>query len=91
MPSDDSFSSNLESKHNRGALAFLRLVEDLYAKQEEIKSRNEMFEGLVVSMLDLDIDTRERIPTSCSIPSVLSFKGWKVQDPEVTPTRLETS
>ena len=39
-----------------------------------------MFEGLVVSMLDLDIDTRERVPTSCSIPAVLGLKGWKVQD-----------
>ena len=39
-----------------------------------------MFESLVVDMLDLDMGSQERIPTSCSIPSVLGNKGWKVQD-----------
>ena len=53
VQSDDSFSSHPDSKHNRGALAFLRLVEEMYAKQEQEKSRNEMFENLVVHMLDI--------------------------------------
>ena len=75
---DDSFSSAPDSKQNRGALAFMKLIEDMYKNKAATDSRNANFANLVVQMLDLELG--ERVPTSDAIPGLLENKGWNMKE-----------
>jgi len=69
---DNSFDSSPESSFNRGALAFIELVENALEKASCVG-----FDQLVVEMMDLGMG--ERVPTSAQIPALLNEKGWSVQ------------
>ena len=73
VASDDSFSSCPDSKHNKGALDFIKLVENAQLARERESAAIE-FESLVIQMLDMNVD--EKIATSTDIPAILSSKGW---------------
>ena len=72
----DSFSSQPDTAHNKGALAFLTLVEEYLAnrarQEEEIK-----FENLLVLMMDVDIS--KRVPTPDAVAPLLNSNGWDMQ------------
>ena len=68
----DSFSSSPDSSQNRGAIAFLELVEKALQNAATVG-----FEDLIVQMLDLEVG--ERVSTSSQIPDLLNSKGWNVQ------------
>ena len=68
----DSFSSSPDSAQNKGAIAFLELVEKALQRAATVG-----FEDLIVQMLDLEVD--EKVATSSQIPEMLTSKGWNVQ------------
>ena len=67
----DSFSSSPDTVMNKGAIAFLELVEQAIAKSSQMG-----FDQLVIEMMDLEVG--ERVATSSQIPEVLKRKGWDV-------------
>ena len=72
----DSFSSQPDTAHNKGALAFLTLVEDYLAnrarQEDEIN-----FESLIVQMMDVDIS--RKVPTPDAVASLLNSNGWDMR------------
>ena len=73
LPSDDSFSSCPETKHNKGALEFIKLVEQAQQEREQASAALE-FESLVIQMLDMKVG--DKVATSTDIPAALSSRGW---------------
>ena len=71
--SEDSSSSVPDTKHNKGALEFLQLVEKAQQSQQETDSAVK-FESLLIQMLDMELG--EKVSTSTDIPTMLSRKGW---------------
>ena len=69
----DSFSSAPEISFNKGASAFMELIEQTLAKQAATEEALK-FESLIVDMMSVDI--HGKVPTPDHIPSVLSENGW---------------
>ena len=69
---DDSFSSNKDSNFNKGAAAFLALVEKSLADSSSVK-----LDQLLIEMMDLGIN--EKINTASDIPDVLNSQGWSMK------------
>ena len=74
--SDDSFASDPQTHHNRGAIAFLDLVEKALVEAEK-KDTALKFETLVVDMMEIGLE--ERIPTTEHISQALNCNGWSLQ------------
>ena len=75
--SDDSFSSRPDTLHNKGALDFLKLLEEFYAKRESANAQAASFADLVVQMLDLNVSNKAT--TLQQIPALLNERGWNCQ------------
>ena len=71
--SEDSFSSAPETKFNKGAGAFLELVEKIMKRKEDADTALR-FESLLVEMMDLSMDRKLGCPFD--IPAVLADQGW---------------
>ena len=71
--SDDSFSSQADSKHNKGAIEFIELVEAALLKMKEADTGLKL-EKILLQMIDLDIG--RRIPTPQDIAPALEENGW---------------
>ena len=71
--SEDSFSSSADTEHNKGALAFLNLLEGVLASRQEEESAIELDE-LLIQMMDLSMD--KRLSNTHEIASVLNEQGW---------------
>ena len=69
----DSFSSDPETAHNKGATAFLDQVESGCRELEALASAVS-FEQLVLDMLELNVD--KKLPTSTDIHDVLAANSW---------------
>ena len=74
--SQDSFSSDLATDHNKGALAFLDLVEKAYKERKDTEVAVSI-EQLLISMMDLGVS--QRLPTASDLPDVLNRNGWDVR------------
>ena len=68
---DDSFSSIKDSRFNKGATAFLALVEKSLA---EYSVGFVKFDQLVLQMMDLGVN--KKVCTASDNPDVLSNQGW---------------
>ena len=71
----DSFSSAPDTAWNKGAVAFIDLLEDYLARQTS-KAEALKFESLVVEMMDINISSK--VPTSGHIAATLE-KGWNME------------
>ena len=71
----DSFSSDPETEQNKGAVAFLRLLEDTLARQDMVE-RGKLFESLIVQMVDISLDNKVHTPND--IADTLAQKGWNL-------------
>ena len=65
----DSFTSDPGSSYNKGALAFLQLVEKVMERNDQLN-----FPDLIIQMMDLQVG--ERVPTPDSIAHSLNKQGW---------------
>ena len=74
--SADSFSSDPDSARNKGAIAFLDLIEGFLARQASAAEALK-FERLVVEMMDIDISGK--VPTPEHIATTLNENGWNMQ------------
>ena len=74
--SQDSFSSDPATDHNKGALAFLDLVEKAYKERKDTEVAVSI-EQLLISMMDLGVS--HRLPTASDLPDVLNRNGWDVR------------
>ena len=72
----DSFSSSPDTAWNKGAIAFLELLEGFMARQAS-EADALRFEQLVVEMMDVNITSK--IPTSEHIATTLNEKGWNME------------
>ena len=75
ITSSDSFSSDPESEQNKGAIAFLRLLEETLARQDVVE-RGRLFESLIVQMVDVSLDNK--VHTANDIANTLAQKGWNL-------------
>ena len=73
--SADSFSSSPETARNKGAIAFLELLEENLARQTADEEAVQ-FEQLIVQMMDLDVASK--IPTPDQIAPRLIDNGWNL-------------
>ena len=73
ITSSDSFSSDPESEQNKGAVAFLCLLEETLARQDVVE-RGRLFESLIVQMVDVSLDNK--VHTANDIADTLAQKGW---------------
>ena len=78
----DSFSSNPESKFNKGDDKFIAILEKQLEALRNIEASEAsatglLFEKIVIDMLDLGIE--DKVLTSTDIPDILDRKGWDFQ------------
>ena len=71
---NDSFSSSKDSAFNKGALAFLSLVEKALEKANGLEVK---FEDLILQMMDLGVE--EKLNTASDILDVLNMNGWNMR------------
>ena len=73
----DSFSSEPDTVQNKGAIAFLHLVEAAIEKHQDDNMALQ-FENLVVEMMDLNVG--KKFKTSEDIASTLIENGWNARE-----------
>ena len=71
--SQDSFSSEPDSSHNKGAIKFLELLEKSLKEAEE-KEAGICLENLLVQMMDLSLE--RKLSNSYDIADILNNQGW---------------
>jgi len=71
---DDSFSSCKDSAFNKGALAFISLVDIAIEKANGLEVK---FDNLILQMMDLGVN--DKISTASDIPDILNSNGWSMR------------
>jgi len=73
VQSEDSFSSQADSSHNKGAIKFLELLEKIRQEAED-KEAAISLDNLLMQMMDLSVENR--LSNSYDIADVLNSQGW---------------